>query len=85
MPRRLPGRHGGRTVAEPLRGTVELDRFSPVWPVIVVRSAPPVPGFRGISSLAALTPVFHDPALRHSRSQSILFARQAKKLLVERK
>lgn len=67
---------------EPLRGTAGSLMFSPVWPVIVVRSVPHVPGFRGISSLAALAPVFHDPALRHSRSLSILFARQAKKLLV---
>jgi glutaredoxin-like protein NrdH len=55
--------------------------FAPVWPVIVVRSALSVPGFRGISSRPAAAPVFHDPALRHSRSQSISLARQGKKIV----
>jgi len=44
-----------------------------------------VPGFRGISSLAALPPVFHDPALHRSRSLSISLAgRQKNKLSQER-
>lgn len=68
-----------RSVMEPLCGAVQLDGFSPVWPFTVARSAPTVPGFRGISSLAALTSVFHDPALRRSRSQTIPSARQAQK------
>jgi hypothetical protein len=37
--------------------------FAPVWPVIVVRSALSVPGFRGISSLRSGIPRPCTPAL----------------------
>jgi hypothetical protein len=53
-----------------------------VWPVIVVRFAPAVSGFRGISSFACAPCGI--PRSRHFRgfpSQSILFASQAKNQL----
>ena len=50
---------------------------------IVGRSAATTPGFRGISSLAALTPVFHDPAPRRSRSHLISVAGRQRKRLIE--
>ena len=52
--------------------------FAPVWPVIVVRSAHSVPGFRGISSLRSGIPLPCTPALPLSIDS---LARQGKKIV----
>ena len=69
--RRISGlkRRGGEP---PEAGTVLVVFVDLSGLSIVVRSRPDVPGFRGISSLAALSPVFHDRALRFVRSKRSL-------------
>ena len=57
--------------------------FFPWWLSIVVRSVAVVPGFRGISSLAALPPVFHDPAPQALPLSIDSLATKGKKMLDE--
>ena len=75
-------RHGGRPLAEPLRGTVELSAFFTF--LAGYRSSLRACVFGLSRHILAALAVFHDPALLHSRSLSISLARRQKKLLVER-